>query len=1103
MSAMKIQKAEAVLHYLDPVAVLLYFIVSSSIAACSLQKGRKRRGFPSLRISVYAQCLVLASYVAQSICLVVDSLSASPRASTTPANVGSILSSLLWCIVTILLDRTKRPVWYPYIGSWLMALVLENVTFSLFASHHGISNAVDHILLSMHVVRCVTFAFLLAAHTAARITHRWSRSDEETSLLGHKSLAHEVPSAAGDTAGAYGSVTVEPAKDSISVGDEDESDSGDSTQKEAKKKEKILRTRLQADGSWLNYLRGFTAFIPLVWPYKQPKLYFNMIGCGFCIMAGRVLRVLQPNQLRIIVNILTSGSGSLYKAIGLYVFYGWISSNAGIGLLEDCLWLPIEQYSQVSLNTAAYNQIMELSSDFHDNKQSGELYQSIAQGSSVISLLSMVVFQFGPQVLDIVVGYGFLYHLFGPYMALIAMATTITYLSTITYFNTRQSHLRREYQTLARKTTQLMFDTIGSWTTVSYFNRIAYEKERFRSAKTLHVAKEQLYFLISYASYSVGNWTVELGLAAALLLAAYQVSHHARTVGDFVALLSYWPIFAGPLMFFANAQKRIIRCLIDAEQLLQLLQLKPKIMGGTHRMITKEGKVEFLDVHFSYDSVKEIIKGVTFTAEPGQKIALVGETGGGKSTLLKLLFRFYDVGGGAILIDGQNVRDVTTESLRGCIGVVPQDPSMFNVSVMENVRYSRLDATDEEVMEACKAAAVHDKIMTFTNGYASKVGEKGVKLSGGELQRLAIARTILKDPDIILLDEATSNVDTETEARIQTALARLTKGRTTFTVAHRLSTVIDADVVLVVKDGMIIEQGPPQALLESKGKYYDLWCKQVGVFDNGTKKTLQDVRRSSTDEPAQVGSNGRSKVWRPDAPEFIPRSLQAASSSGKQAESPIIKTTSNILSKRSANQPAGGTSSSSKSQGKRQRSRGEATADANMANTTKKPKIEGSRDEESVAGGSDGDGNHKRTRLSRSRRKKMSKSEPTDSSATFVEGTQESNGAPEGSGEAMLDQKRHVSAPVPSASTAENKPPPGRRNRRKNWRLRKDEASHTQSDRSAQNSGTWSAVSGAATPVPPTSTPENDDKGEVRNAGQSKGSVRFAATPGDKRKAQH
>ena len=239
-------------------------------------------------------------------------------------------------------------MWHPYVGSWLIALVLESVTFSLFASHHGISNAVDHMLLAMHLVRCVTFTFLLAAYATARITNRRSRSDEETSLLGYKALPNEVPSANGDTAGAYGSVIVGPTNDGMSLSDGDESDSGDSIQQEAKKKEKVLRTRLQSDGNWLNYLRGFEAFIPLVWPSKQPKLYLNMVGCGFCIMGGRVLRVLQPNQLRIIVNILTSGTGSLYRAIGLYVLYGWISSSAGIGLLEDCLWLPIEQYSQVS-----------------------------------------------------------------------------------------------------------------------------------------------------------------------------------------------------------------------------------------------------------------------------------------------------------------------------------------------------------------------------------------------------------------------------------------------------------------------------------------------------------------------------------------------------------------------------------------------------------------------------------------------------------------------------------------------------------------------------------------------------------------------------------
>ena len=226
-----------------------------------------------------------------------------------------------------------------------------------------------------------------------------------------------------------------------------------------------------------------------------------------------------------------------------------------------------------------------------------------------------------------------------------------------------------------------------------------------------------------------------------------------------------------------------------------------------------------------------MIKDLSFSAASGQTIALVGETGSGKSTILNLLFRFYDVREGSIKIDGQDLRDVTLESLRQSIGVVPQDPVLFNDTVMNNVRYSKLDATDEEVVEACKAAAVHDKVLTFTDGYSSIVGENGVKLSGGEKQRIAIARAILKDPKIILLDEATSSVDTQTEHHIQRALKELTKCRTTFVVAHRLSTVMEADVMLVIKDGAIAEQGSPKDLLEARGEFYDLWTLQNIAVD--------------------------------------------------------------------------------------------------------------------------------------------------------------------------------------------------------------------------------------------------------------------------------
>ena len=300
---------------------------------------------------------------------------------------------------------------------------------------------------------------------------------------------------------------------------------------------------------------------------------------------------------------------------------------------------------------------------------------------------------------------------------------------------------------------------------------------------------------------------------------------------------------------------------------------------------------------FSYDGEKEVIKDFNFLAQPGQRVALVGETGGGKSTILRLLFRFYDAQKGNIMIDDHDVRDVTLSSLRENIGVVPQDPSLFNESIMDNVRYARLDATDEEVMEACRAASIHDKILTFTQGYSTRVGEGGVVLSGGELQRIAIARVILKNPRIILLDEATSAVDTETERRITEALKLLTKSRTTFTVAHRLSTVKNSDIILVIKDGMIAEQGSPRELLDKKGEFAKLWLDQMEINLPPTDlepagpahAKLGDVAQTSSGEGNRRSSDSSAsgtKNLRATAPDFVPLSQSGSSASKGQVRRP-------------------------------------------------------------------------------------------------------------------------------------------------------------------------------------------------------------------------
>ncbi len=307
----------------------------------------------------------------------------------------------------------------------------------------------------------------------------------------------------------------------------------------------------------------------------------------------------------------------------------------------------------------------------------------------------------------------------------------------------------------------------------------------------------------------------------------------------------------------------------------------------------KNGTVQFRGVGFSYDGEKEVVTNFNFHAQPGQRVALVGETGSGKSTILRLLFRFYDVQKGSVMIDDQDVRDVTLSSLRENIGVVPQDPSLFNESIMDNVRYARLDATDEEVMEACRAASIHDKILTFTKGYSTRVGEGGVVLSGGELQRIAIARVILKNPRIILLDEATSAVDTDTERRITKALQLLTKGRTTFTVAHRLSTVKNSDIILVIKDGTIAEQGSPSDLLDKKGEFAKLWLSQMEISLSPTDLESADPAHAKLGDVLQTSSNqdnrrssdssaSGNKSLRATAPDFVPRLQGGPSASTDQ-----------------------------------------------------------------------------------------------------------------------------------------------------------------------------------------------------------------------------
>ena len=578
---------------------------------------------------------------------------------------------------------------------------------------------------------------------------------------------------------------------------------------------------------------------------------------------------------------------------------------------------------------------------------------------------------------------------------------------------------------------------------------------------------------------------------------------------------------AGPLNTLSSAHRELMGNLVDAEQLLELFKTRPTVRDGPDELFLKKAQVDFNQVKFSYDGQKQILGGISFHVKAGQTVALIGESGGGKSTILKLLFRFYDVTEGSILIDGQDIRNVTLESLRKCIGVVPQDPSLFNDTIMSNVRYAKLDATDEEIVEACRAAAIHDKIMTFTNGYMSKVGEHGVKLSGGELQRIAIARAILKNPDIILLDEATSSVDSETEGKIQAALDKLSENRTTFIVAHRLSTIVDADLVLVIKEGAILEQGPPAELLKSKGKYYNLWAKQMGIHipaevDSGEKNSdndgevhdspkpskgdLSDMpttnrvnqaegdksRKASTRPTPRKASSSKHKVlsafgkkiFRPDAPEFVPQYQRGTAASGSQEESHR-----HSLSGHDQSHEAITVQGTDKDKKQRSRKRKVKQNDSSIAvnhSTPEAMNVDGSADAQNQGEVIPSNGAEPQAKRSRFDRRHQSKSEPANQSLlpSQADGTSEVDGLPTRSGEArpMKTSFRRVTAPSDPPSGPQTLPTgtqaQRRRSRQRHWKARKLDAS---GNSGAQSSGTghdWSSdTPSISVPAVPFSSP--------------------------------
>ncbi|MBT5701790.1 MAG: ABC transporter ATP-binding protein/permease [Gammaproteobacteria bacterium] len=598
------------------------------------------------------------------------------------------------------------------------------------------------------------------------------------------------------------------------------------------------------------------SILPFLWPKQRPDMQARVAIAVVCLLMGRTANVYGPIVLKDLIDgleslvrttqsidITVNPSSAIAGLVSLALLYGLMIFLPGaLTELRSAVFTPVSEFAQRVIGLKTFSHIHDLSMRFHLDRRTGGLSRAIERGTRALQQITgLFAFNIAPTLFEIALVSIYLAVSYPVKYVLVILVAVVGYIAFTLVFTEWRTKFRREMVSQESRATSIGVDSLLNFETVKYFGNEKYEADRYNHALLKYMdaaVKSQDTLGLLNAGQLIARVLCQVTI---LVLAVQDHAAGLLSTGEVVMINTFMLQLFIPLGFLGSSYRMIRQSMVDMEYMFQLLDLNPEVRDDKDAAPLKvnQGEIQFKNVSFTYERGRKVLSEINFSIDEGRTVAVVGPSGAGKSTLSRLLYRFYDTQEGSIFIDGQDITHVTQASLRNTIGIVPQDTVLFNDTIRYNIRYGNPQATDEEVENAAKLASIHEFIMSLPQGYEARVGERGLKLSGGEKQRVAIARTVLKNPKILVLDEATSALDIKTEREIQAALEDVARNRTTLVIAHRLSTIVNADEILVLSAGKIIERGSHMALVKADGTYAEMWRRQKEAADEIEK--IQEI----------------------------------------------------------------------------------------------------------------------------------------------------------------------------------------------------------------------------------------------------------------------